>query len=356
MTFFSSLTTLGRDVPGGGNSLQALELPSAVSPALAGVVVGAVAGVAVFLTIFLLLTRRKPTRGMASATQVVFIPPYATNATNVARTSSVPPAHPSSFPPPSGQLPAATPNVAQSQHAGSFVPASSLSARAFAKMGYAFGDRLPGAVNDPFDAIEERMMAENAEVLSDDDLVDEEPSGVKPIEAGPAPTVVLTGAPRKPDSTPHPLGIIRSDSAVAKAMTPPSGVSRVSAIPVAPVVAAFRPSIPEPEPTQIGLGLAPDPIDPPSAPSIDPPSASGAHPRSVSIEALDYDDAPTEFCEPYFDEPLQPRTRGSRPKIRKMSAAPPRFPTPSPRPAAKSFSSLPAIAPPPRGASLKRSS
>jgi len=340
MTLFSSLLNLGRDVPGGGNTLQSLELPGAISPALAGVVVGAVAGVAVFLTIVLIFTRKRPACVAATATQVLFIPPYTTLARGSAPSipAAQPAAHPSSFQQPA-HAPAPMTQVMEQPAASApagFVPSSSLSA--FAKMGYAFGARV-GADVDPFDVIEERMMAEHAEALSEEDLdAAAAHSGVKPIEVSVAPVVLLTGAPRKPDSTPHPLSIIRSDSQVARVMTPPSGVS---AIPVAPVVASSM--IPEPEPTQIGLGLAPDPIDPPSAePSA---SASGPRPRAASIESLDYDDAPTEFCEPYFDAPPQPHTRGSRPKIRKIGVAAPRF-TPR-RPPSQSSSSLPAVSSPP---------
>lgn len=84
--------------------------------------------------------------------------------------------------------------------------------------------------------------------------------------------------------------------------------------------------------------------EPPAPMSSVPASAPAPHPlgiiprssgvmRAVSIDELAFDDAPTEIAEPFFDEPPAPRVKDvvvgrepSRPKIRPVAPAPPRFP------------------------------
>src|SRR5688572_9232311 len=71
--------------PGTRLSLLALELPSSITPTIAGLTVGAFVGVVGFIAVMLLVGRgqRRPARRpvRAGADQVVFIPPYAPHGT-----------------------------------------------------------------------------------------------------------------------------------------------------------------------------------------------------------------------------------------------------------------------------------
>ncbi len=242
---------------------QVFELPEAISPTVAGIVVGLVTAVIVFTVFALLILRRtkppsEPVSMRPSANDVVFIPPYAAAL-------PAPPRMPS-FP----SAPASVPPVQPR-----FVPSTALSARAFAKMGFAFGERVPGA---PLDPLEEAY---------------EVPQGVQ----RPEPTPVMPQAPAAPVA-PTPFIAQTPPMMLAAETGPASAVSIAAAVAVA-TTAPARSEI--------------------------PPPAAGA-----PIDELSFDDGPTQFCEPFFDEPPQPPTLGSRPKIRKVAPSGPRFPASTP--------------------------
>jgi hypothetical protein len=72
------------------------------------------------------------------------------------------------------------------------------------------------------------------------------------------------------------------------------------------------------------------------------PAPAEAHRDAMpgaSIDALVFDDSPTEIGETYFDEPPQPRRRSEPPKIRPIAPAAPRF--------RESTPPLPRVTPPP---------
>jgi len=122
-----------------------IELPT--SPAMTGIIVGALAGIVVFLTVVALVSRR----ARPQATRISYAPPSY------------------SYPPPASVI---------------YRPTTALSARAFAKMGYAFGERVEGPISDPFE----------------DDF------------AGPDPDE--TADPRPVSMAPNPLAVIPSSSNV----------------------------------------------------------------------------------------------------------------------------------------------
>jgi hypothetical protein len=312
MTFFGFLAWLGAvdggagaSMPGTGTRLStlAIELPRSITPAMAGLTVGAFVGVVGFIAVMLLVarpSRRRSRRVRMGADQVVFIPPYGT----MQRDTPLPPRAFTIPPPSSAHMPVAAPYArhahpqhAHPQHAHpqqghaqpyapaygpGFRPSTALSARAFAKMGYAADETsFPDT------------MSSDPELFVEVDMADDEdlflPSKTPAVTV--APVVVLSGeAPKRADksepqlpadkSAPHPLGIIKSSS---------------SAMRVPAVVAA-------------------------------PPPASPAPMRAASLADLAYDDSPTEIGETYFDEPPQPRRRTDPPKIRAKQPAPPRFP------------------------------
>ena len=163
-------------------STLAIELPHYVTPAVAGLTVGSIVGVVGFIAVMLLVGRgsRRPSRARsrAHADQVVFIPPY-------------------------GTLPAMPREIRGSSPA--FVPSTALSARVFAKMGYAADDEALSS--DPMLSVEIDM---------------DEPSDSFSVSGASAPrtpavtvspVVVLSGD----TSAPHPLGIIKSTSAAMRA-------------------------------------------------------------------------------------------------------------------------------------------
>jgi hypothetical protein len=244
-------------VPSGTRlSVLALELPPAITPAIAGLTVGAFVGVFGFIAVLLLVgrgNRRPRTRRVSmGADQVVFIPPYEA----MQRETPMPPQ--------------AFSVVRSTGRAGPFVPSSSLSARAFAKMGYEVdvADERDGPDADPFLSIE-------VEMLDEDDLMDAE----TPVPQAPAvivqPVVMLSsttpvnGLRSAEKSAPHPLGIIKSTSAAM---------------------------------------------------------------RAAPIADLAFDDGPTQIGETYFDEPPQPRRRTDPPKIRPIAVKGPRFASPEQTP------------------------
>ena len=190
MNFLELLTSLGgvdgatgHAGPASGTHLStfAIELPHAITPAIAGLTVGSVVGVVGFVLVMLLVGRgqRRPSRRRARQGDVVFLPPYAT----MARETPLPRAFGLSAP--------------------AFVPSNALSARAFAKMGYAADEE---ALSDPMFSVEIDM--------------DEPSRAFATAPSAPAvlvsPVVVLS-APARDKSEPHPLGIIASSSSAMRA-------------------------------------------------------------------------------------------------------------------------------------------
>ncbi len=155
--------------------------PSLSSPlAVLAAGLGAVVGVAAFLAIMLLATRR-------GRRTVVTIPPYATGIT---RYTPMPPRPDDVVPWPQR-----------------FTPSTQLSARALARMGIPvgpFGERVPTCEDDDIEEIE----VEDAAAVTV------------------APVVVLAPPKTATESGPHPLSVIPKSSAAMR--TPPSGVERVA--------------------------------------------------------------------------------------------------------------------------------
>ena len=136
-----------------------------------------------------------------------------------------------------------------------FVPSTALSARAFAKMGYAGFDRdCDSPLRDP-------------ELFVEVELLDEADEEEEPVSVAKIVMIEESGVGSAPRSDPHPLGIIHASS-----------------------------------------------------------PAMHASPRPASIADLDLDDGLTEIGETYFDEPPQPRRRSDPPKIRAIAPSAPRFP------------------------------
>ena len=183
----------------------ALAMPGAISPALAGIVVGALIGVAAFLAIVVVATRRGRRR------EVVTIPPYAAcapYANALARTTS-PPRHPHTHPP---IVPWPTPPQR-------FTPSTELSARALARMGIPvgpFGERAPYCEDASAHELDDEL----------DIAIDDEAA------VSVAPVVVLGAPPRKAsESGPHPSSVIPSSSSAMRG-TPPSGTRALAAAPI----------------------------------------------------------------------------------------------------------------------------
>ncbi|MDB4938954.1 MAG: hypothetical protein JWP87_5926 [Labilithrix sp.] len=192
MTFFGSVSF---DAMPGSLSTLAIELPQSITPAMAGLTVGAFVGIVGFVAVMLLVGRgqRRPSRRYArmAADQVVFIPPpYRT---------------PYALPrlPAFGMRGDANANATS---ANVFRPSTALSARAFAKMGYEVDG--PSEDDEPMHAVEIAMNDE------DDDAVAPNVSDERTPAVSIAP-VIMISAPAKSaadKSAPHPLGVIKSSS------------------------------------------------------------------------------------------------------------------------------------------------
>ena len=263
----------GEGIPGSGTRLSvlAMELPKGITPAIAGLTVGAFVGVIGFVAVLMLFgrgnRRRRSSRRRQrlDADQVVFIPPYGT----MQRETPLPPR--------AFEIPRPTAYAGQPLP---FTPSTQLSARVFAKMGYAVEteDHRVAPNADP-------MLSIEVDMLDEDDLgPSETPScrrhagdGVDaPVPAvtvsrvvvlSEAPGPLAAAAPRAEKSEPHPLAVIKSSFAL----------------------------------------------------------------RPASIADLSFDDGETEIGETYFDEPPQPLRRTDPPKIRAIAPSGPRFPAQTPR-------------------------
>jgi hypothetical protein len=222
MTFLSSIEGVSGPgaaamppAPGTQLSLLAFELPTFITPAVAGLTVGAVVGVLGFIAVLMIFGRgnRRPSRrARLAADQVVFIPPYAAHA-QYAGMQRETPLPSQAFATPgrsSAPAPAFVPRFVPFDP--KFVPSSELSARVFAKMGYAADEADDH--RDPHGFLELEM---HEEVVV--------PSRVRghgtPLMGTPAvtvsPVVVLTQTPTEEKSAPHPLGIISSASSAMRA-------------------------------------------------------------------------------------------------------------------------------------------
>lgn len=278
-TFFG---LLGEALPTSGARLSVLafELPAAITPTVAGLAVGAFVGVFGFIAVLLIIGRgsRRGTdhRARMPAHQVVFVPPYATTT----RETPLPPA--------AFQLPPSQPYAYAHQHAQqtythaqrapqrslAFVPSTDLSARAFAKMGYAV-DAEDGHYSQDSPTADPELMVEIDFLEEDDDEIPAKTYAPLSAPVSVAKIVMVeedSGVRPAAKSDPRPLGIIKSDSVAMKA------------------------------------------------------------PRPASFADLELDDGATEIGETYFDEPPQPRRRTDPPKIRAVAPSGPRFPAQQPLP------------------------
>jgi hypothetical protein len=263
---------------------------SAFSPAVVGVVLGALFGVVAFIGIAVLVTRRGRRRapagqGAAFSDEVVVIPPYATL-----------PVDPFAAGPSGSARPSRSP---------SFAPTSELSARALSGMGYDVDVAAPGLTPAPAQAWVSAASS-SAEMLPSELLCDE--------DSQPQPAVA--SVPKAPDTAPilgSPVVMVGEPARHEPILPPPSGPRAA------------------PHPLSI-LGKIPSLV----AERVEPKIAG------ANVADLELDDNPTEIAETVFDEPPQPRRRGSRPKIRRVEPASPRLP--SPRPAAGRPASAPEIA------------
>jgi hypothetical protein len=163
-------------------SAVALELPRAVSPALAAAVVGAICGVLAFVVVLLLLGRRA--RRVTQQQSLVRIAPYVTFA-DPTRTSSLPPLR-------------------------AMLPSSELSARAFAKMDY--------ADSDPEIEIVAELDVDADFAAADEDLADPaDASPAPPPAVAVSPVVILSGPPSDATGTgPHPASVIPASSSAMR--------------------------------------------------------------------------------------------------------------------------------------------
>ena len=190
--------------PGTQLSLLAFELPSFITPALAGLTVGAVVGVVGFIAVLLIVGRsnRRPrtARALIAADQVVFIPPYAPRAYAAPAPAFVPRFVP--FDP-------------------SFVPSSDLSARVFAKMRYDadaedYREQPEQRAQHRENVVEVRMLREGTPMMGVA-AATVAPVPVAPVTVTP---VVVLSAPTPAGgiaSDPHPLGIISATSSAMRA-------------------------------------------------------------------------------------------------------------------------------------------
>jgi hypothetical protein len=212
MTFFSLLPDAGSRL-----STLAIELPRAITPAVAGLTVGLVVGVVGVIAVILLVgrgNRRYARRARFTADEVVFIPPYGTMQRHTPLPQSAF-AH--------GRDPGSSANLP--------VARASAYAHAYAHAPNAHHTPVPGYGFRPSSALSARVLAKMAH--SDDseqDFIDVD-VGVDAPAVLVAPVVVLSA--EKPaaatsaaaetsaadKSAPHPLGIIKSTS---QAMRPAS--------------------------------------------------------------------------------------------------------------------------------------
>ena len=243
-------------------AVNPLELAHAVPMQVVAAAVGALVGVALFAVIVLVAVRRRPRPAFQAAATDVVFIPPYAVAARPGVTVSTSVAPPSSSPTPRRPL--------------GFVPSTALSARAFAKLGYSFA--APGR------AVHEGTMSSSSTAASSEEPA--RPAGLEPEPAKWTAEVAACDAP-SPAQQHH-------EETVALKSFP-----RLASFPAV----AASPAIEVVPPTTSATGLA-----------------------AAPIADLDLDDGPTQLCEPYFDEPPQPRRRVAPPKIRQVPPTPPRHP------------------------------
>lgn len=293
-----------------------------LSPAVVGVVLGALVGVVVFIGVVVVVAMRGHKRAVASSAspalsdEVVVIPPYTTAREADPFSAAASGARPSRAP--------------------SFAPTSELSARALSRMGYdvdaSAGALAPAPVQEwvaaapsstsfpppSASSIPVMIGASSSDLLSSDLLVDDE-SGPARLAVPKAPeTQPIVGAPVVMVGPP----VVTVGGEAMEIPPPPSGpVSR-------------------PHPLSVLAKL----------PALTAQRAAAPPPTGASVADLELDDCPTEIAETIFDEPPQPLHRGSRPKIRRVDPVAPRFETPRPAAGRPASEPPPALSsrPPPR--------
>ena len=246
----------------------AIELSRGVPAEIVAATVGALFGVALFGVALVLFSRRKPRMAFQGASSdVVFVPPYPVVRGMWPPAPHVPNAGqgPAAAPAASGSAPAMAPSAPRL----GFVPSTALSARAFAKLGYAFdGSSATRRVDDGQEP--EELASSELEVIA---------TGERTVREE------LVAAPESIPCMLESFPALASDGETG----PMSAVT----------------------------------LEPAVAPADRRPTSSGL-PAAAPIADLDVDDGPTQLCEPFFDEPPQPRRRGTPPKIRPIPPAPPR--------------------------------
>jgi hypothetical protein len=320
---------------------EAMELTRTAPAQVAAVAIGAIVGVALFALAVVLIrriSRRRPAF-LGGATDVVFIPPYATGvhapSTSMRVARPVPP--PVSAPEVFVRLPTAAP--ANAPFAQNFTPSSALSARAFAKMGYPFADSESESVS----AVERLAGIEEVEELASSELCALD-TGSLPRAPETAPMLGAPAVPRPIDSIPCALdslpapssssvetgpmsavtiGRIVSIDAPSTDASSPDSLSTARVAPLQPLEAP-TPAAPIASASRTPSSMAPPPRPLLALPHPTLPPLSSSVMRAASIADLDLDDAPTQLREPLFDEPPQPPRRVTPPKIRQVTPAPPR--------------------------------
>ncbi|MBS2013136.1 MAG: hypothetical protein JST00_09630 [Deltaproteobacteria bacterium] len=338
-------------------SASAIELPTWVTPTIAGLTVGAVVGVVGFVTVLLFVGRERPRRRTAAmparpAENVVHIPPYST----LPRDTPVPPpwmgqpvadpfASAPGYRPNAFSIPTLAPEpvaaAAATRGAPPLRPSTELSARVFAKMGYAV--EVPPEMRSPssyvdtssddagYDApnADPDLELDESELGPEEELAVHEPVGVAPVMIVGAPppqeTLVLASSPLRPSAAvpPQPPAQITRPTR----STPPAGTAAADKSAPHPlgVISSSSSAMRMKAASVADLDLDDDDaktkVKEPSAP---PPEVR----RGASISDLDLEDnGATQICETIFDEPPQPRRRTDPPKIRPKAPAPPRFPS-----------------------------
>lgn len=387
---------------------RGFELPNWITPTIAGLTVGAVVGVAGFIAVLLFVGREKPAprrrAAAASPENVVYIPPYTTlpretpvPAPWMGQEVSVPPTAPSpvfapptfrpgsfaiptvapviaspySIPSASPAIPAAPPSnsmiVSPTRGAPPLRPSTELSARVFAKMGYAVEapaspERGYAAEHVSFDApsADPDLELDESELQPEEELAVNHPVAVSPvmIVAAPPPqeTLVLASSPFVQAMQAQAQAQVQAEPPPAPVVASPSSLPPQPPAVVHPTSSAMRmkaASIADLDLEDDALTHVKEPLDERATRQMERPAA--AKKVSASIADLDFEDnGATQICETIFDEPPQPRRRSDPPKIRPKVPSPPRFPAAKDvnaavRPRSGSGASLPRVSTPAPG-------
>jgi len=377
---------------------RGFELPNWITPTIAGLTVGAVVGVAGFVAVLLFVGREKqaPRRRVAAAASpdnVVHIPPYTTlpretpvpapwmgqevpaSAAPVTAPSPVfaPPTYrPGSFAIPTAApvsapaysipavqapIPAAPPSnsmiVSPTRGAPPLRPSTELSARVFAKMGYAV--EAPPSPAHPYAAEQLSFDAPSSDPdleLDESELQPEEELAVNhPVMV--SPVMIVAAAPSQETLVLASSPLVQALAAQAEAAEAAEARAKVASQPAQPAAVVQHPLVsaptsslpPQPpavvHPTSSAMRMKAasisdldleddaltnvrEPLDERATTQMERPAAAK---KAVSIADLDFEDnGATQICETIFDEPPQPRRRSEPPKIRPKNPSPPRFP------------------------------